>query len=106
MKYRHTDVPSLIQNDHDEWDAVCFRCKKGGALDFHHILNGSKVSKKLSEEIGAWVWLCPKCHRWVHSTGDGAKYQRFMKSLVQERYEQEHSRREWMCLVHKNYMEE
>ena len=75
-------------------------------MDFHHILNGSKTLRKTSEDIGAWIWLCPKCHRWVHSTGDGVKYQILLKGLVQERYEQEHTRREWMSMVHKNYLDD
>lgn len=105
-KYKHSDIPSLIQQDRDLWDARCFRCKRGGAMDFHHILNGSKYSRQVSEEIGAWVWLCPSCHRWVHSTGDGMKYQRHLKALVQEVYEQDHTREEWMWLAHKNYRED
>ena len=106
MKYRYTDIPSLIQSDREEWEAVCYRCKRGGRMDFHHILNGSKYLRRASEEIGAWVWLCPQCHRWLHSTGDGEKYQKQLKAFVQEMYELEHSRKEWMSITHKNYREE
>ena len=106
MKYRHTDTPSLLQKDRDELDAVCFRCKKHVAVDFHHILNGSKYMRQKSEEIGAWIWLCPACHRWVHGTSDGAKYQLRLKALCQELYEQNHTRREWMAIAHKNYRDD
>lgn len=105
MKYRHTDTPSLLQRDRDEIDAICYRCKKKTAVDFHHILNGSKYMRQRAEEIGAWIWLCPACHRWVHGTGEGAKYQRLLKGLCQSLYEQEHSRREWMAIAHKNYVD-
>ena len=106
MKYRYTDVPSLIQTDREEWEAICFICKKGGAMDFHHIMNGSKYTRQMSERIGAWIWLCPIHHRWIHGTKEGTIYQRRLKALVQERYEEDHSRREWMEMFHKNYREE
>ena len=101
-RYRYTDVPSLLQEDRPEDEAQCYRCKLEGQMQFHHILNGSL--KRASEEIGAWVWLCPACHDWVHSTGDGVWFQRIMKATCQERYEENHTREEWMALVHKNYL--
>lgn len=102
-KYRHSDTPSLLQKDRDELDAICYRCKRSGAMDFHHILNGSKYLRKSAEDIGAWIWLCPACHRWLHGTGDGARYQYLLKSLCQELYEQDHTREEWMEIAHKSY---
>jgi len=106
LKYRRTDVPSLVQNDHEDGEEVCFKCKKRVHCDFHHIMNGSKHLKYISEKLGAWIWLCPECHRWLHGTGEGAQYQRTLKALVQERYEEDHSRKEWMAMIHKNYREE
>lgn len=105
-KYRYTDVPSLIQEDRDESEAICFICKRGGVMEFHHILNGAY--KGVAEKIGAWVWLCPKCHRKVHNykrTDKRSLYDpQWLKLLCQEVYELNHTRDEWMALVHKNYL--
>ena len=106
MLYRYTNTPSLIQIDCTEDEAFCFKCRRVMPCDFHHIMNGSKYSRQLSEEIGAWVWLCPVCHRWLHGTGDGVRYNGRLKELAQQVYEQDHSRREWMEMFHKNYLEE
>lgn len=103
MIYRYTDVPSLIQGDLKPDEAVCYRCG-GYPVEFHHCLTGSR--KKASERIGAWVWLCPKCHRWAHDSADGVRYLRGLKKECQEAFERSHSRREWMLLAHHNYMEE
>lgn len=108
MKYKYTNVPSLIQQDRSEDEAICFICKRGGVVEFHHILNGSL--RKVSEEIGAWVWLCPTCHRKIHNYRHGVDNKlydpRWLKGLCQEVYETSHTTEEWMAKVHKNYVEE
>ena len=98
-RYRYTNVPSLIQGDMVEDEAICFVCKRQIPVDFHHVLNGSE--KKASEQIGAWVWLCRRCHESVHKNADK---KRWLKALCQEAYEKDHSRKEWMKLAHKNYL--
>lgn len=40
----------------------CFFCGSEKDLERHHIYMGL-ANRKLSEEDGLWVWLCPKCHR-------------------------------------------
>ena len=39
----------------------CFFCGSERELERHHILMGA--NRKLCEEDGLWVWLCPRCHR-------------------------------------------
>lgn len=108
MKYRYTNVPSLIQEDREDGSERCFICKKYGTMEFHHILNGSLRS--VSEKIGAWVWLCPECHRKIHNYRHGKDDRIYdpmwLKGLCQEVYETSHTREEWMALVHKNYVME
>lgn len=43
----------------------CYICKRGGQLERHHVFNGNP-NRRLSEKYGAWVYLCPECHREVH----------------------------------------
>jgi len=105
MRYRHTNVPSLLQGDMPEDESTCYKCKLEVICDFHHICNGIPYRTE-SEKVGAWVWLCPKCHHWAHSTGDGVRYLRQLKAEAQKAYEQNHSRKEWMDRFGKNYTEE
>lgn len=97
MRFRYTNVPSLLQGEMEPDEAVCYRC---GCfpVEFHHCLTGAK--KSTAERIGAWVWLCPKCHSWAHSTADGVKYLRELKAECQSHYQGS----DWMALVHRNYL--
>lgn len=40
---------------------VCFMCGKFGPTEKHHIFGGV-ANRKLSEQDGLWVYLCPDCH--------------------------------------------
>lgn len=101
MRYRHSDVPSLIQGDVPEDEQYCFICGES-PCDFHHLLN--KTEKKFSECAGAWVWLCRGHHCWIHDTAEGQKRWREWKSQAQAEYEKTHSRDEWMNGSHRNYL--
>jgi len=81
-------------------DAVCFCCGRS-PCDFHHAL--PNAGKKASEDIGAWVWLCRECHAWAHDTAEGVAWQKELKAMIQEAYEEDHSRAEWFAIAHKNY---
>lgn len=102
MIFRYTNTPSLLQGYMEPDEAVCYKC---GATptEFHHCLTGAL--KRSAEGIGAWVWLCPSCHRWAHSTKEGVTYLRILKAECQSVYEQDHDRSEWMLLAHRNYLE-
>lgn len=97
MIYRCTNKPSLLQGEMKPDEAVCYKC---GATptEFHHVLTGAL--KKTAEGIGAWVWLCPKCHRWAHDTADGVKYLRKLKAECQTAFDND---LDWMVLVRRNY---
>lgn len=100
--YRYTNVPSLLQGDVPEEEGFCYRCRRDGILDFHHILNGTR--KEFSEEEGLWVWLCRPCHRWIHDTPQGHVRWDLWKRESQKRFEETHDREEWMKYAHKNYI--
>lgn len=44
----------------------CYICKRGGQLARHHVFNNNP-NRRLSEKYGAWVYLCPECHREIHA---------------------------------------
>lgn len=102
MKYRHSDVPSLIQGDVPEEEANCYICHKS-PCDFHHLLSSNKYKRRFAETAGAWVWLCRGHHRYIHDTSAGQQLWREWKKQAQMKYEETHSREEWMKGSHKNY---
>lgn len=101
-RYRYTDVPSLLQGDMpDDGEQVCWRCRRYGIMDFHHILPNAR--KEASEKLGAWVWLCRPCHRKIHNTAQGIRQWEKWKKDCQTEFERFHTREEWMRYAHKNY---
>ena len=55
-------MKSIIQ---DENDRKCFLCSSTRNLEMHHIFNGNPMRQK-SEDFGAKVWLCRRCHEDIH----------------------------------------
>lgn len=45
----------------DTKKCVCFMCGRFGPTEKHHIFGGV-ANRKLSEQDGLWVYLCPDCH--------------------------------------------
>lgn len=105
-RYRDSDVPSVLQGDMpDDGEQVCFRCRRYGLMDFHHLLGKttSKSFKKFQEDEGLWIWLCRPCHRYIHDTAQGHQQWDKWKADSQKEFEKTHSREEWLKHAHKNY---
>lgn len=80
----------------------CYRCGSRVWLEEHHILGGAL--RKLSEREGFKVWLCHYCHNEPpNGVHHNAEANRRLKADCQAKYEETHSRDEWMLLVGKNY---
>lgn len=77
----------------------CYSCHKKTKLDRHHIYNGGL--RNMSERNNFWVNVCRDCHRKIHDT---PKLEKQLKQECQYKYEQSHSREEFMKLVRKNYL--
>ena len=80
------------------------RCWKSGVtnnLDIHHIMNGPHRDK--SDRLGLWVYLNHDVHMWMHNTRDGKRYERELKKLAQEKFEELYSHEEWMKQFRRNY---
>lgn len=73
-------MQSIIPND-DEW---CYLCKKFGmknrGWEVHHMLFGTG-KRKLADEDGLTVHLCPLHHRNLHDRGD---YKLELQQLAQQ----------------------
>lgn len=87
--------PSIMDTE----PGVCFICTATGDTARHEVFYG--ISNRRNSKInGLWVYLCPRCHRWVH-----AENPLKLKIGAQERYEENHTRAEFMELIGRNYLE-
>lgn len=81
----------------------CFVCGTTHDLHRHHVFGGPNRSN--SEDDGLWVYLCAKHH---NMSDDGVHFNKDLgdaiKRLAQMRYEQEHTRGEFMARYGKNYL--
>ena len=76
----------------------CALCGKP-ATQTHHIFNGA--NRKHSEHYGLTIRLCAECHERVHR--DQILDEK-LKMSAQRRFEENHSREEFMKIFRKNYL--
>ena len=93
--------PSILQDKKE-----CFLTGRTTQLDCHHIYFGA--DRKNSDENGFWVWL----NHWRHiedspypTPHNDKEVNWYLKRLCQERYEETHSREEFMNLMGRNYLD-
>lgn len=107
-KRRIHHPPSILHPD----DGTCYLCRKlnhdyriHNNLEEHHVFGGP--NRKISEENGFKLKLCPEHHR----TGPEAvhrsiKSMRLLQEEAQRSYEKTHTRKQFMELIGRNYLEE
>lgn len=82
----------------------CYLTGDTCGLHKHHIYMGNP-GRRISEENGFWVWLR---WDWHNGAGYGVHFNRALdlqlKQICQERYEQTHSRQEFLRLIGKSYL--
>ena len=92
-------MKSLIDND-----KKCYVCNTKFNIHKHHIYFGA--NRKNSETIGAWVYLCGNHH---NQRRDGVhfnpKLDQELKQLAQQKYEENHTREEFMSIIKRNYLD-
>lgn len=83
----------------------CFICSKKTALHDHHIYFGT-ARRKISEKNGFKVWLCYDHHEGtfgVHGK-KGYELDKYLKRVCQLKYEETHTREEFIKLIGKSYL--
>lgn len=106
MKKRQKHKESILQRK----DGRCYLCMKAGDssakyTECHHVFGGSM--RKVSEAEGLKAYLCPEHHRTgKESVHLNAQVSRILKAETQAKWEENHTRAEWMTLMHRNYREE
>lgn len=90
----------------------CYLCRKffdiknDVGLHKHHIFEGN-ANRRISDEMGAWIWLCGKHH---NLSNYGIHFNKGIdlevKREAQMRFEKDHSREQFMARIGRNYLNE
>ena len=94
-------MKSILQTEKE-----CYITGQTNNLHKHHIYFGNPW-RRISEENGFWVYLAGYLHnqsnQGVHGK-DGKELDLMLKRHCQMKYEETHSREEFMRLIGKNYL--
>ena len=92
---------SILQTEKE-----CFLTGSTVNLHKHHIYAGGR--RKISEDNGFWVYLIGYYHNQsnegVHGK-NGHALELKLKQMCQRKYEETHSREEFLALIGKNYLD-
>ena len=87
-------------------DKKCLVCGTRTGLHYHHIFGGN-ANRRISDKHGFTCWLCGNHH---NLTDDGIHFNRELDTMVkkacQRKFEETHSRSEFMSLIGRNYLED
>jgi hypothetical protein len=85
-------------------EKVCFITGRTDNLHRHHIYGAA--NRKISEKYGFWVWLTGEYHNQNKTLGvhfDNVELKEHLQKKCQAKFEETHSREEFMKLIGKNY---
>ena len=91
-------MDSILQKE-----KCCYLCETTLNLEKHHIFN--KFNRNKSEEDGLTVYLCAKHHRGCYSPHSNRKFDLNLKEIGQEKYEETHTREEFLMRYGRSYLE-
>lgn len=91
-------MQSILSNELE-----CYICHRWSDLHRHHIYFGA--NRKVSEANGFWVYLCPYHH---NMSNEGVHMNRkadlMLKEACQRKFEEAHTREEFVKLIGRNYL--
>ena len=83
----------------------CFITGSTENLHRHHIYFGA--NRRISEENGFYVWLIPEYHNMSdYGVHFDKAFDLRLKQECQRKYEETHSREEFIALIGRNYLED
>ena len=94
-------VKSILQDE-----KKCYITGQTNNLHLHHIYRG--VNRKISDKLGFVVYLAG----WLHNQSDdgvhgknGKELDLMLKRHCQMKFEESHSREEFMAIIGRNYLD-
>lgn len=91
-------MKSIIQAEKD-----CYFCHTTENLNQHHIIHGT-ANRKIADREGLWCYLCQTHHTGALGVHTHRDLDLILIKEAQRRYEEAHSRAEWMSLFSKNWL--
>ena len=93
-------MKSIIQSKRE-----CYICHATQGLNCHHIFTG--CNRKQADKQGLTVYLCVNHHTGNNGVHNGNEYwYKKLQVIAQRKFEETHTREEFMKLFHKNYIME
>ena len=94
-------MKSIIQTNKE-----CYVCKTTYNLHLHHICYGV-ANRKVSDKNGFVVYLCQYHHEGTYGVHGkyGNELNKKLKQECQKKYEQTHTREEFIKLIGRNYLD-
>ena len=93
-------MKSILQTNKE-----CYVCKTTYNLHLHHIYFGP--NRKVSDKNGFVVYLCQYHHEGTYGVHgkNGNELNKKLKQECQKKYEQAHTREEFIKLIGRNYQD-
>lgn len=89
---------SIIQKE-----KACFKTGSTLNLHRHHVFGGA--NRKKSEKYGLWVWLRADWHiQTPYAVHNNKEFDLELKRFAQEKFEETHTRDEFMKLFKRSYL--
>lgn len=89
---------SILQDEKE-----CYITGRKEGLHKHHIYGAA--NRKISDKYGFWVWLAPE---WHNMSDYGVHFNKELdlklKQECQRKFEETHSREEFMEIIGRNYL--
>ncbi len=82
---------------------TCLICGSSQGLERHHVFYGSGL-RQLSEKWGMVAPLCHRCHRGSHGVHFSRPLDLMLKRLFQEKFEETHTREEFMAIFGRSWL--
>lgn len=87
-------------------EKVCWFCQAPHGLHEHHVFYGT-ANRRNSEKHGFKVWLCAKHHNMSDfSVHHNKEMDLDLKRACQAKFERTHSRKEFMSIIGRNYLDD
>lgn len=81
----------------------CYICGGAYILECHHIFRGT-ANRKKSEKYGLKVWLCRNHHTGPEGVHNNPDMDRVLKQMGQRKFEETHSRSDFIKEFGRNYL--
>lgn len=83
---------------------TCYYCGSEAGLQRHHAIKGT-ANRKLAEESGLWIWICPYHHDMIHGK-DGHEMDMALKQAAEYAWMKHNNKtvKDWISRFGKSWI--